>query len=308
MIKTAILGGDTDDGGELIRVLAMHPDVMLIGVQAPGLDGTKISDRHHGLIGETSLNFTSEIDPGAIDMLFICSDAVTGRDIAMMRESNPEQKIVLFHALKDASAPEEEIVYGLPEINRKQLVRGASTAVVPESFASMALVALFPFANHLLLSGDIDIHVKAPQSVIDETDMPKVKREVKSILSEVQKSFSSDVRFTVEPGRTRRSALMDIEFDCPLNLQQMLDLYEIYDDHNFTFVTTAPIGVSEVAGTNKCIISIARTPEGRAMLTVAADCRLRGAAGEAVHIMNLLFGLHEKTGLRLKAGDFEAIT
>ena len=87
---------------------------------------------------------------------------------------------------------------------------------------------------------------------------------------------------------------MDIEFDCTLSLQQMLDLYDIYDDHRFSFVTTSAVGVSEVAGTNKCVISVAKGDYGKCIMRVAADCRLRG-------------GLHEKTGLNLKAIDFDPV-
>ena len=100
---------------------------------------------------------------------------------------------------------------------------------------------------------------------------------------------------------------MDIEFRCELNHEAMIELYDIYDDHNFTFITTTRVGVSEVAGTNKCIVGVMRPEEGKARLMVAADCRLRGASGEAIHIMNLLFGLHEKTGLALKAIDYNRL-
>lgn len=307
MIKTAIIGGGTPDGGELIRILAMHPDVEIIAVQASGLEGTKVTDRHHGLIGDISLNYTDKIDFEKCDVIFICSDEINDSSIRKLRESLPDLKMIFLHMPSGINIKEDNIVYGVPEINRKALVRGALAADVPESFAVMALVSLFPFAHNLLLNGDISIKVSAPQSVIDEYDSTKVTKEINALLSEIQRSFSANIKIEASAGDTRRSALMEIEFDTPLNLQQIISLYDIYDDHNFTFVTTAPIGVSEVAGTDKCIISVSRSPEGKATLTVAADCRLRGASGDAVHIMNLMFGLHEKTGLALKASDFEPI-
>lgn len=307
MIRTAIIGAGTPDGGELIRILAMHPEVELEYIQGEGLEGIKVSDHHHGLIGETSLSFTDTIDFENCDVLFVCSPKTGKFALTQIRETNPELKIILFHVPEGFGENKKEIVYGVPEINRKALVRHALTAEVPESFATMALIALFPFAMNLLLNNDIRISVTAPRSIIEEYNRDIVTGEIRTLLAEVQKSFNSEIDIQAEIGDTRRSAIMQIEFDCSLNLQQMIELYEMYDDHNFTFVTTSPIGVSEVAGTDKCIISLSRSPEGKATLTVAADCRLRGASGDAVHIMNLMFGLHEKTGLALKASDFEPI-
>lgn len=307
MIKTAIFGADTPDGGELIRLLAMHPEVEIIGIQSEKLEGKKVTDHHHGLIGEVNKNFVSTIDLDKCDVVFICSPDFSDSEILQLRRARPDLRVVILHARPGIDRDEAGIVYGLPEINRKLLVRGATAAEVPESFATMALVALFPFALESLLSGDISIRVNAPASIVEETDTDAALKEIKTIVSAIQNDYKGSISLSASTGKTRRSALMEIEFNSSLNLQQILDLYEIYDDHNFTFVTTSPIGVSEVAGTNKCIISISRNPDGRTTLTVAADCRLRGAAGEAVHAMNLLFGLHEKTGLALKAGDFEPI-
>lgn len=307
MIKVSILGADTADGGELIRLLAMHPDVEIVDLQSPALDGHKVTERHHGLIGEVNRNFVSEIDYAECDVLFVCGSDTSDSQLMDIRQEHPEMKMVIFHFHPGIDRNKEGIVYGLPEINRKQLVRGATAAEIPESFATMALVALYPFALEQLLEGDVTIRVTAPPSILKETDTAGALEEISSLIHEVKKDFKGEITLSAEAGKTRRSALMEIEFESSLTLQQMLDIYEIYDDHNFTFVTTSPIGVSEVAGTNKCVISISRTPEGKVTLTVAADCRLRGAAGEAVHIMNLLFGLHEKTGLALKAGDYESI-
>lgn len=307
MIKTAISGAETPDGGELIRLLAMHPDVEIVAIQSKPLEGTKVTDQHHGLIGEVDKNFVSEVDYDACDVLFICSNSMSDQEIISLRETRPDLKIIILHARPGIDRVKSGIVYGLPEINRKQLVRGATASEVPESFATMALVALFPFAMHGLLHDSISINVNAPQSIVEETDTRTALKEITTILAKIQPDFNCEITLSARSGETRRSALMEIDLECDLNLQQMLDLYDVYDDHNFSFVTTQPIGVSEVAGTNKCIISLARTHDGHATLTVAADCRLRGAAGEAVHNMNLLFGLHEKTGLALKAGDFEPI-
>lgn len=306
MIKVAITGAATPDSGELIRLLAMHPDVEITAARAPGQEGKALTSIHHGLIGETSLSVSPTIDLKETDVLFVDAPQPGPGDVVSLSETYPDLKLIFMNS---AGRPDEMegIVYGLPEINRKQLVRGARAAVVPSSFASMALVALYPFAIHLLLNGDINISVAAPKAIIDATDMAAVSREIERELKSVQQSFSGRVNISPVESEARRSALMDIEFDCPLSLEQMIGLYDLYDDHRFSFVSPVKPGVSEVAGTNKCVITPGRSEPGKSTVSVAADCRLRGGAGEAVHIMNLMFGLHEKTGLNLKAIDFEPI-
>ncbi|MDY4649513.1 MAG: hypothetical protein SO542_02805 [Muribaculaceae bacterium] len=307
MIKAAIWGGGTLEGGELIRLLAMHPEVEITDVEGQGLSGKSLTSHHHGLIGETTRNFSSSVDFDKCDVLFVCDETLGAEKVMALRSRRPDLKIILLSRQAGLDYEKGGFVYGLPEINRKQMVRGATAAVVPESMASMALVALFPFSRNLLLSGEIAISVTAPQSIIEETDMMQVKREIETMLHSVQLSYDGEITIELHPSEARRSALMDIEFRCELNHEAMIELYDIYDDHNFTFITTTRVGVSEVAGTNKCIVGVMRPEDGKARLMVAADCRLRGASGEAIHIMNLLFGLHEKTGLALKAIDYNRL-
>lgn len=307
MIKTILTGASSRIGGELIRILSMHPEVEIIAACAPGYEGQRITSVHHGLIGETTLAFSGSAPLEKGDILFICDSDIGPENFNSIRKRYPELRIVILaHASKD-QYPDTEIVYGLPEINRKALVRGAMTATVPVSFESMALVALYPFASHLLLQGDISIDVEAPQAITDLMDLREVAANIERELAQRQTSFSGSVTLTASPLHSRRSALMKIRFACNLDLQSMLDLYEMYDDHRFAFVTTQPVGVSEVAGTNKCVITVSKTEPGEVVLGAAADCRLRGGAGEAVHIMNLMFGLHERTGLALKAIDYDPV-
>lgn len=305
MINVGIIGADTPDGGELIRLLAMHPDVELMGAQASGLDGVPVSRVHHGLIGETDLRFSSTLDYARLNVLFVCSDVQFGvAEFTQMRIVRPDLKVIMLRAPKGIDMAGQGIVYGLPELNRKLLVRGATGAIVPTTFASMALVALIPFAMHLLLSGEIDIHISAPEAIIKVTDTEMLKAEIEEKLREIQRSFNGSVKISLSEAATRRSAKMTLRFPSALSQTNMLQLYDVYDDHNFSFAVENPAGVSEVAGTNKIVVTVGRTDMGEADITAVADCRLRGAAGEAMHIMNLMFGLHEKTGLALKAIDF----
>ena len=285
----------------------MHPDVEIIALQARGLEGRPVANHHHGLIGETDLAFTASVDYTKCDVLFVCPGSLGAADFMRLRTERPELKIIMLEPISGVDLEKAGAVYGLPEINRKLLVRGAPVAVIPTSLASMALVALFPLAKNLLLSGDIEIDVTAPEAILESLDLAKTAEEIRGQLAEVQQSFSGTVRIASKDSQSRRSALMNIDLQCGVGLEALLGLYDLYDDHRFAFVTTMPVGVSEVAGTNKCVITVGKPESGRTELGVAADCRLRGASGEAVHVMNLMFGLHEKTGLALKAIDFSPI-
>ncbi len=304
MIRTVILGADTPLSGELIRILAMHPEVEITGAQANGLEGIPLTDVHHGLIGEIDLQFSSHPDIQNAHVVFADASVVNVHPLLQSSLTGNGPKMIVFGA-SSATLPADTCVYGLPEMNRKQLVRGAHTAVVPMPFASMALVALYPFAMHLLLQDSIKIYVDAPDSIISETSIQKAEIEIKQYISETQRSFTGNVEMTTHESEARRSALMRIKFRCPLLVEQAMQLYDCYDDHRFAFVTTKQVGVSEVAGTDKCVISIDKEDADSITLSVVADCRMRGGAGEAVHIMNLMCGLHEKTGLYLKAIDFD---
>lgn len=306
MIKVGILGAEKADSGELIRILAMHPDVELKAAQARGLEGQALTSVHHGLIGETDLSFTGSVDYSKIDVLFVVGEGPGEAELKQLRLCRPDLKVILLGNC-NLDYERDNVVYGFPELNRKLLVRGANCAVVPGTFASMALVALLPFAENLLLRGDIDIEISGPQALIEDTDLEATEREIAETLHGVQLSFEGKVNIKATPAKSRRSALMHIGFDGIVDRPQILDLFSRYNDHRFAFVTTSQVGVSEVAGTNKCVVSVDKITDGRVNLTAAADCRLRGGAGEAVHIMNLMCGLHEKTGLHLKAIDYTKI-
>lgn len=304
MIRTVILGADSPLSGELIRILAMHPEVEIIAAQASGLEGIPLCDVHHGLIGESSLQFSSSVAPHEAHLIFADASRVNVHPLLQQTLSGTGPKMIVYEA-SSATLPDDTCVYGLPEMHRKQLVRGAVASVVPMPFASMALVALYPFACHLLLQGEIDIEVEAPAALIKETSLPKAEREISQYIRSTQLSYNGKVHIKAVESSARRSALMKIRFRCPLQVEQAVRLYDCYDDHHFAFVTTKPVGVSEVSGTNKCVVSVDKENADTITLSVVADCRMRGGAAEAVHIMNLMFGLHEKTGLYLKAIDYD---
>lgn len=299
MIKAAIAGARTPRAGELIRILVNHPDVEIVSLVAPGYEGQLVQSIHHGLLGEEKMTISSLLPSEGIDVLFLAGDNHSYEDVERIRNAHPEIKIISLSPLK--GMPEEcDYIYALPEINRKSLVREASAARIPHPFASLVLVPLYPLALHMLLNSDLEITLSVPKDMIQEKEQSEAIKEITDMLKEAQKSFSGKVSFIPAPPSSKRGMEINLELDCPLDLESVMTLYEMYDDHNFAFAVTTPVKLDDVKGTEKCITSVTLDKEGKLHLHSVADGRLRGSAGEAVHVMNLMFGLHEKTGLYLK--------
>lgn len=309
MIRTVILGADTPDAGELIRILAMHPDIEMMAARSEGNEGIPLRAIHHGLIGETELTLTTHPNPDRCDLVIDFSEKGDSAWCSALEKKFPDCKFIRLARCAPAYADEDpgKWVYGLPEINRKALVRGARFAQVPRTLASMALVSLYPLALNLLLDNDLNLHFEAPESIIRETDIPAVEREIASALHKAQASWDHKVHIRLTPGNTRRSVTMHANLTMLVDLENVMKLYDIYSDHHFAFAVSYAVGPSEVAGTDKCVISLSKPESGTLHIDAVADARMRGGAGEAVHILNLLCGLHERTGLALKAIDFHPV-
>lgn len=304
MIRTAIAGADTPMSGELIRILVNHPDVEIIWAYAPELTGRSISSVHHGLIGETDLSFTSSALPEDVDILFVDSaNPANVFDFSSLRRD--DLKIIDMSHSRTTPDPDGEFVYGLSEIFRKQMVRGAEKIIVPGSIAAVSLISLFPLASHLMLIGDLNISVKSPEDIATPQRISESEYEIKEVLKQVQLGFNGDVTIDYNPFEdSKRAIVVDINIICRSELDMIKELYETtFSDHNFTFLTISDVSCNEVEGTDKCVVHLSKNDDVLHIHTVA-DCRLRGGAGDAVHSMNLLFGLHEKTGLFLKAHLF----
>lgn len=317
MIKVAITGADSPDAGELIRILVNHPDVEITSLVAPGHEGKQIQLHHHGLLGEEKQYFTSSLRPEQSDILFIADKKVKRSDILRLRETYPDLKLIsLNHPENDIdliAVQEEkedgdeedafrwsEPLFALPEINRKALVRGAKTAFIPTPISSLTLVALYPLATHLLLSGDITLNISAPEDLVSKEMINQSIGEITETLHEVQRSFNGNINVNILPPSSKRGVELTMELPSSLDLEHLMRTYEMYDDHNFSYAVTTPVTLDDVKGTEKVIISLSLSKDGRLQLHSVSDGRLRGNAGEAVHVMNLMFGLHEKTGLYLK--------
>lgn len=304
MIKVAITGADSPEAGELIRILVNHPEVIITTLSAPGLEGRSVTSFHHGLIGELNLNFSGPLSMTPdCSVIFVCGNSMTAAEFSALQLARPDIKTVIVKAIPNLDIERLGVVYGLPEINRKPLVRGTVSAIVPTPLASVILVALYPLSLHMLLNDSLKIRVSAPADILS-TDKGLAKKEITDMLSQTQLSFGDKINLEFSESDSNRKMKADITLSCPVSIEQINEIYEMYDDHNFAFPISSTVSDIEVCGTNKCVISLHKDDDSTLSIEAVADPRMRGGAGEAVHIMNLLFGLHEKTGLALKASEF----
>lgn len=303
MIKVGITGADIPLAGEIMRLCQRHPDVEIVSAYAPALTGRNVASVHPGFIGEEKILFSSNFDATSLDVVFLLEPLYSDSDWVKLMADSPRLHLVMFpECNRIASGLQSAPVYGLSEMNRKQLVRGAREAVIPDSIAAPALIALFPLATHLLLNNHIDMILEAPSDLISPEKLDVSIKEIERVLAGIQTSFSYNIRVDATSSGSPRAMTMKIRVKTPVAIEEILKVYDsIYDDHNFTHVVTQnDLTPAEVEATNKVIINVARRDNETLELTIVADPRMRGGAGEAIHVMNLFFGLHEKTGLDLK--------
>ena len=321
MIKAGIIGGAGYTAGELIRLLLNHPDVELVWVNSTSNAGNAVSSVHQGLVGETDLHFTSETDFEAIDVVFFCTPHGESRKF-MESHDIPEDLKIVDLSQDYRIAGDHDFVYGLPEVNRKYINHGKHVAN-PGCFATAIQLALLPLAKNLLLNSDI--HVTAITGSTGAGVKPSASShfswrndnisiykpfkhqhlaEIRQTLSTLQRSFNSEINFIPVRGCFSRGIYATVYMDCPVELDEIKKLYEeYYADHNFTFIVDRIPDLKDVVNTNKCLLYLTKE-NGKLLIVSVIDNLLKGASGQAVHNMNLLFGLHERVGLQLKASAF----
>lgn len=323
MIKAGIIGGAGHRAGELIRLLINHPDVEIVWVHNPDAEGRPVSLIHHGLTGETDLKFTSRLELDSVDIAFSCLPK--GRSDELLRQITLPENLCFVDLSSDFRTPREgsDFVYGLSELNRKAMVRGAKHVATPGSVAMAVELALLPLAKNLLLNSPIHITAitgttdteTAPESVIDfeyRHDNISLSRafthpqieEIRNTITELQSSFNAPINILSFGGSFPRGTLVAAYMSTPVAIEQIKSIFEYYySDHNFTFVVDHAVDIKDVTNTNKCLIHLEKI-DGTLLITAAIDNLLKGASGNAVHCMNLLFGLHERVGLMLKGSAY----
>lgn len=310
MIRAGIVGGDSESAGDLIRILINHPDVELVWVSSPKEEGVMLSQRHRGLTGETYMRFSGDKKLDDIDVLFMCYTQ-DGDSEQFLNHHNIPDNLKIIDLSPDFRMPEDENsewVYALAELNRKPLVRGAKRAAVPGPFATIMLLSLLPLAKNLLLNSDI--HVSCVSSTGSGDEKPgeasvvlehEEIEETRKALQVLQTSFNSDIRLVATAGGWDSGLAATIYLDTPISEDDIKDIFDtFYEDHGFTFLSESHPDLGEVKGTNKCLMRVGKSGNTLVISTVIDDT-LKGGAGAAVHVMNLMFGLQERVGLMLKA-------
>ena len=322
MIRVGIIGGAGYTAGELIRLLINHPDVEIVFVNSSSNAGNKICDVHSGLYGETDLTFTEQTPFDQIDVLFFCTAHGDTRKFMESHTLPEELRLIDLSMDYRMESPEHDFVYGLPELNRRRIVRAKHIAN-PGCFATAIQLALLPLAKNLLLNSDVHVHAitgstgagqkpSATSHFSWRNDNISIYKpfthqhlaEIGQSLKQLQNSFSSKINFIPVRGDFARGIFVTAYLDCPVELSEIIKLYEAYyDDHSFTHIVDKNLDLKQVVGTNKCLLHLEKHGD-KLLITSVIDNLLKGASGQAVHNMNLLFGLEEKVGLHLKPVGF----
>jgi N-acetyl-gamma-glutamyl-phosphate reductase len=318
MIKVGIIGGTGYAAGELIRILLNHQLCNLIFVHSTSRAGHKISDIHEDLIEETSLVFESDLNFD-IDVLFLCTRSGDSRKY--LKENNIPERIFIIDLSEDfrmENAFGRRFIYGLPELNRA-LIRQAKNIANPGCFATAIELALLPLAAAKKLQADI--HVSAITGSTGAGKMPNETthyswrsgnisiynpfqhrhlREINKTLQILQEHWQGKIHFLPFRGNFTRGIFAACYCPTDLTLNELKRLYqEYYSAHPFVVLTDRNPYLKQVINTNKCILYLDTYDEIVLIISII-DNLIKGAAGQAVQNMNLMFNLDEDLGLRLK--------
>ena len=320
MIKVGIIGGAGYTAGELLRLLVNHPQVEIAFVHSTSNAGNALSDVHGGLIGQTDLCFADKYDLTAIDALFLCS--AHGQSRKFWEENPLPATLKVIDLAQDYRDESYGYVYGLPEINRQRIAHTFRLAN-PGCFATAIQLALLPLATNGLLKDEV--HVTAitgstgagvkPGATThfswrsDNISVYKAFEhqhliEIRRTLKTLQPSFNRDINFVPMRGDFARGIFASVYTETDLTAEQAVELYkEFYADAAFTFVVDREVDLKQVVNTNKAVVRVAKYGNKLHIVSVI-DNLLKGASGQAVQNMNIMFGLDENLGLNLKASAF----
>ena len=324
-IQAGIVGGAGYTGGEMLRILLNHPNVDIAFVNSNSNTGNYIYEVHADLFGDTDLKFAGELATD-IDVLFLCVGHGDALKFLIANEVPDTVKIIDlsqdFRIAANAKHNNKRFVYGLPELDH-DAIKAAQNIANPGCFATCLQLGLLPLAAKGLLNSEVHItgttgSTGAGQSLSATTHFSwrndnlsvykafehQHLREVIQSVSQLQQGFDKAINFVPYRGDYTRGIIASIYTDCELSADQAFKLYEdYYAVHPFTHVTTRNIDLKQVVNTNKCFIQIAKHGD-KLLITSIIDNLLKGASGQAVQNMNLLFGLDETAGLKLKATGF----
>ena len=325
MIKVGIIGGAGYTAGELIRILLFHQNVTIDFVYSTSNAGNKISFVHQDLVGSTDQEFVSNINAN-VSIVFLCLGHGNSSKFLKEHSFSKTTKIIDlsndFRLNDDAVFQEKEFVYGLPEINKIQ-IKEANYIANPGCFATAIQLALLPLASNSLLKKDVHINAvtgatgagtslsKTTHFTFRDNNFSYYKPfthqhlgEINQSMQQLQKSFDNEIFFLPNRGNFSRGIFVTAYTYFEGSVEEAVHMYnDFYKDAKFTFVSEQPIHLKQVVNTNKCLLHLHKHGN-QLLITSCIDNLLKGAAGQAVHNMNLQFGFEETEGLQLKATYF----
>ena len=325
MIKVGIIGGSGYTAGELIRILMFHPNATLDFVYSTTNAGKPLSIAHHDLMGDIDMNFTDQVNPN-VNVVFLCLGHGKSKAFLEQHQFSNDTKIIDlgndFRLTKDAEFDGKQFVYGLPELN-KTAIQSAKYIANPGCFATAIQLALLPLAKNGLLNEDVHINATtgstgAGVSPSETThfswrnnNMSHYKAfehqhlgEINQSIQQLQAGYPNELLFIPNRGDFARGIFATLYTTVSDSLEDIVAKYEAYyADQPFVTVTTTNINMKQVVQTNKCIISLMKKGN-RLFITSVIDNLTKGASGQAIQNMNLIFGLDETTGLQLKPCGF----
>lgn len=322
MIKIGILGAAGYTGGELIRLLLNHPESEIVFANSESNAGNLVADVHEGLLGDTDLRFTSEMPFDKVDVVFFCFGH--GKSEQFLREHTIPAHVKIIDLAQDfrLAAPDNDYVYGLPEINREHIA-AAQHVANPGCFATCIQLGLLPAAKLGIVKGDIAVNAITGSTGAGQkpgatthfswrnNNMSIYKAfchqhvpEICQSLKQVQGELDAEIDFIPYRGDFARGifATQVVKTDMPI--EQIVEAYKaFYKDAPFTHYVDNAIDMKQVVNTNKALVHCDKFGN-KLLITSTIDNLLKGAVGQAVQNMNIMFGVEETMGLRLKAGAF----
>jgi N-acetyl-gamma-glutamyl-phosphate reductase len=305
MIKAGIIGGAGYTGGETIRLLLNHPEVELSFVQSRSQAGKFLYETHTDLFGETELKFDADIND-SVDVIFLCLGH--GESKKLLAEKPIRTRII---DLGNDFRLSDEFVYGLPEFQREK-IKGAVKVANPGCFATTIQLGLLPLAGKLreVYSTGITGSTGAGQKLQDTThfswranNISAYKTLTHQHMAEINRTLGTkdSIHFVPWRGDFPRGIFVSSVTTNNQSLPELKSLYKnFYKDHPFTHVADSMIDLKQVVNTNKCLVHLEKEGD-KLVVHTALDNLLKGASGQAVQNMNLMFGFREDAGLRLKS-------
>ncbi len=321
LIKAGIIGGAGYTAGELIRILLGHPRAKIEWIHSNSHAGASVCDVHTDLTGDTPLRFTGELNFDGVDVVFLCMGH--GKSVQFMSDHRLPDNLKVIDLSNDFRLKKEgnRFVYGLPEMVRPQ-IKEASLLANPGCFATSIQLALLPLAaSHLL--NEVHVHAitgstgagQAPSGTThfswrsNNVSVYKAFEhqhlaEIHQSMHELMPGFNSPINLVPMRGNFARGILASIYLDSQLSEDEAVNLFQkFYSTHPFVTLSERPVDIKQVVNTNKCLLHLKKHGDKLHIISVI-DNLTKGASGQAVQNMNLMFGLDETEGLHLKPVGF----